>query len=158
MNHCATATAAACTFCRLITHEPEKILSGNERLVVIADKHRVAEHHYLVITRKHIRDVNELTSADASLVDEMDRIGQDYMRSQVGTDYFFNHFRGFHLPPRTSVDHLHMYFVYKASEVNDYNKWRFQEPSAGCGRPAGRFVTPMELSRRLRVHGRADAR
>jgi histidine triad (HIT) family protein len=63
-----------CLFCRIIAGEvPARILHEDERLVVIQDIHPQAPLHVLVIPRKHIATLNDLTAEDDALVGEMFR-------------------------------------------------------------------------------------
>ena len=65
---------ADCLFCRIVAHEiPARILYEDDALVVIQDINPQAPLHALVIPRRHIATVNELTSGDDELVGRMVR-------------------------------------------------------------------------------------
>jgi histidine triad (HIT) family protein len=65
---------ADCLFCRIVAREiPAKILYEDDALVVIQDINPQAPLHALVIPRRHIATINELTSADDELVGRMVR-------------------------------------------------------------------------------------
>jgi histidine triad (HIT) family protein len=63
-----------CLFCRIIAGEiPGKFLYQDERLVVLQDVNPQAPLHALVIPRKHVASLNELSPDDDGLVGEMVR-------------------------------------------------------------------------------------
>ena len=64
----------SCLFCRIIAGEiPGTFLYQDERLVVLQDINPQAPLHALVIPRKHIATLNDLTAEDDGLVGEMVR-------------------------------------------------------------------------------------
>ena len=63
-----------CLFCKIIAREiPSTIVYEDERLVVIQDINPKAPLHVLVLPRKHIATLNELTPAEDELIGEMTR-------------------------------------------------------------------------------------
>lgn len=61
-----------CVFCNIAQHKlPADIVLETDNIVVFKDIMPKAPVHLLVITKKHIPSVNELTSADGSLIAEM---------------------------------------------------------------------------------------
>jgi histidine triad (HIT) family protein len=64
----------SCLFCRIIAGEiPGTFLYQDERLVVLQDINPQAPLHALVIPRRHIATLNDLTAEDDGLVGEMVR-------------------------------------------------------------------------------------
>ena len=64
----------SCLFCRIIAGEiPGTFLYQDERLVVLQDINPQAPLHALVIPRKHVATLNDLTAEDDGLVGEMVR-------------------------------------------------------------------------------------
>ena len=62
----------SCLFCRIIAGErPARIVYEDERMVAIEDINPQAPMHVLVIPRRHIATLNDLTEADAELVGAM---------------------------------------------------------------------------------------
>ena len=58
-----------CIFCKIVSGEiPGKSVYEDERLIVLEDINPQAPHHYLVVPRKHIRTVLDLSTADNELV------------------------------------------------------------------------------------------
>ena len=64
----------SCLFCRIIAGEiPGTFLYQDDRLVVVQDINPQAPLHALVIPRKHIATLNDLSAEDDGLVGEMVR-------------------------------------------------------------------------------------
>jgi len=65
---------ADCLFCKIIAREiPATILYEDERVIVIQDVNPQAPLHALILPRKHIATLNELTPTDDVLIGEMTR-------------------------------------------------------------------------------------
>jgi histidine triad (HIT) family protein len=64
----------SCLFCRIIAGEiPGTFLYQDDRLVVLQDINPQAPLHALVVPRKHIATLNDLSAEDDKLVGEMVR-------------------------------------------------------------------------------------
>jgi histidine triad (HIT) family protein len=110
-----------CLFCKIAAKQiPAKILHEDDELFVIADINPQAPLHALVIPRKHVGTLNELTAGDDALVGKMMRraaavaTAQGYgdrgyravfnTNSEAGQTVFHIHLhvlggRAFHWPP-----------------------------------------------------------
>jgi histidine triad (HIT) family protein len=65
---------SACLFCRIVAGEiPATIVYQDDRLVAFKDINPQAPGHVLVIPRRHIPSLNDLTAQDDALVGEMIR-------------------------------------------------------------------------------------
>ena len=54
---------SGCVFCSIVSENAEnKILWQDEELAVIADHRPASDHHYLVLTKRHIPDVRSLVN------------------------------------------------------------------------------------------------
>jgi histidine triad (HIT) family protein len=63
-----------CLFCKIGAKEiPAKILHEDDELFVIADINPQAPLHALVVPRKHVSTLNDLSAADDALVGKMQR-------------------------------------------------------------------------------------
>ena len=61
-----------CIFCKIANHELDSdILFENDDLIVFADNHPVAPVHHLVIPKKHIKCLNEITEEDTELLGKL---------------------------------------------------------------------------------------
>ena len=101
-----------CLFCRIIAGErPARIVHQDERLVAIEDINPQAPVHVLVIPRKHIATLNDLTPEDEGLVGELVRcaasIARDRGIDQSGYRTVFNCNRG----AGQSVFHIHLHLL-----------------------------------------------
>jgi histidine triad (HIT) family protein len=84
-----------CLFCRIIAGQiPGTILYEDDRVVVLKDVNAQAPMHVLVVPRRHISTLNDLTGEDDALVGEMIRraaaIAADNGHSQGGYRTVFN--------------------------------------------------------------------
>lgn len=58
-----------CLFCKIASGEiPSKTIYSDDRIIVFEDIQPQAPHHLLIVPRKHIRTVLDLTTADNELV------------------------------------------------------------------------------------------
>jgi len=61
-----------CLFCKIINREiPAKIIYEDEEMIAFDDIYPKAPQHFLVIPKKHISTLNDLTDADAPLVGKL---------------------------------------------------------------------------------------
>ena len=100
-----------CIFCKIVNGEMStKFLYENDTLVVFKDINPVAPVHLLIVPRKHIRSINDLTEEDKKIMSETIMTGRDMAKqegvSESGYKLLFNVERGggqiiFHL-------HLHL--------------------------------------------------
>ena len=101
-----------CIFCQIIRGEkPADFVYQDESLVVFKDIRPHAPVHLLVVPRKHIRSVNDLTEEDTPIVSEMifkaKKIARDQEVSESGYKLLFNIERG----GGQVIFHLHMHLL-----------------------------------------------
>ena len=102
----------SCTFCQIIRGEkPTEFLYQDESLVVFKDIRPHAPVHLLIVPRKHIRSVNDLTGEDRGIISGMifraREIAKDQGISQSGYKLIFNVERG----GNQVIFHLHMHLL-----------------------------------------------
>ncbi|CAG9539874.1 unnamed protein product [Cercopithifilaria johnstoni] len=112
-----------CVFCNIIHGQCDKHLKASDNAVVIQDRSPHAPHHYLILSKLHINQASDLTVVDLPLVEEMDRLGRDYLRETLKergeADTVEGWLRmGFHWSIFISVRHLHMHLLYPTREMN----------------------------------------
>ncbi len=100
-----------CLFCNIIQGKTDtEFLYEDEVCVVFRDINPAAPVHLLIVPRKHIRSVNDLTGADTGIVGHLFMVARDMAKDQgvnaSGYRLFFNVEKGggqviFHL-------HLHL--------------------------------------------------
>jgi histidine triad (HIT) family protein len=103
--------ADECIFCNIVNeNDPEKIVYQTESLVVIKDINPAAPVHLLILPKKHIRAINQLTDEDRDIVADLilagRKMAEDNGIAESGYKLVFNVERGggqliFHL-------HLHL--------------------------------------------------
>jgi histidine triad (HIT) family protein len=74
-----------CVFCRIVGGKTKTdILHATPNLVVFRDHHPQAPVHLLIVPKRHIRSVNDLTPEDQPILSEMFFAGRD-MASRFNT-------------------------------------------------------------------------
>lgn len=101
-----------CLFCRIIAGEiPGSFLYQDDHLVVLRDINPQAPTHALVIPRRHIPTLNDLTPEDDALVGEMTRraaaIAREHGHSERGYRTVFNCNAG----AGQTVFHIHLHVL-----------------------------------------------
>ncbi len=101
-----------CIFCK-IAHEklPTEFLFTNDNLVVFKDIKPHAPVHLLIVPKRHIRSINDISSEDSLLIAEMMMVARD-MAEQAGVKesgykLLFNVERG----GGQVVFHLHLHLI-----------------------------------------------
>ena len=101
-----------CLFCKIASGETDtEFLYRNENLVVFKDIHPQAPVHLLIVPKKHIRSVNDLTDADRQIMAELMMIAQKMAKesgvSRSGYKVFINVERG----GGQLIFHLHVHLI-----------------------------------------------
>lgn len=101
-----------CRFCKIINGDTStQFLYENDTLVVFKDINPHAPVHLLIVPKKHIRSINDLTQDDKNIVSEMITIARDMAKkesiSSSGYKLFFNVERG----GGQLIFHLHLHLV-----------------------------------------------
>jgi len=101
-----------CLFCKIIAGEiPGTFVYQDDRLVVLKDINPQAPLHVLVIPRKHIASLNELTADDDALVGSLFRraaaLAREHGYDQRGYRAVFNTNR----EAGQTVFHLHLHVL-----------------------------------------------
>lgn len=101
-----------CIFCKIVNGEMStKFLYENDTLVVFKDINPVAPVHLLIVPRKHIRSINDLTEEDKKIVSETIMTGRDMAKqegvSESGYKLLFNVERG----GGQIIFHLHLHLI-----------------------------------------------
>ncbi|XP_029281208.1 histidine triad nucleotide-binding protein 3-like [Cottoperca gobio] len=107
-----------CPFCAIANNQTDtEILLSDDDLFCFRDMKPGATHHYLVVPRTHIDNCKSLQADDVPLVERMVEMGRSVLEKNKVMD--MNDFRmGFHLPPFSSVPHLHLHALAPASQMN----------------------------------------
>ena len=94
-----------------------RILTETKRLLAFVDVKPRAPFHGLVIPKEHIRSVLELET-EARLVHEISDVAHRLLQNHCPEAYRTgDYILCFHIPPFTSVDHLHLHVLAPASSM-----------------------------------------
>ncbi len=101
-----------CLFCRIINKEiPSKIVHEDDQAVAFEDINPQAPTHLLLVPRKHLAGLNDLTPADAALVGHLHLVAAELARrrgiAESGYRTVLNTGRG----AGQSVFHLHLHLL-----------------------------------------------
>ena len=101
-----------CIFCDIINGKMStKFLYENDTLVVFKDINPVAPVHLLIVPRKHIRSINDLTEEDKKIMSETIMTGRDMAKqegvSESGYKLIFNVEKG----GGQIIFHLHLHLI-----------------------------------------------
>jgi histidine triad (HIT) family protein len=101
-----------CLFCKISQGQTDTaMLYENDTLVVFRDIHPAAPIHLLIVPKKHIRSVNDLTDADQPILSEMIMVAKEMAVAQgvekSGYRIFINVERG----GGQVIFHLHLHLI-----------------------------------------------
>ena len=101
----------SCIFCKIIDRQlPATIIKETDDIIVIDNIAPKTPIHYLVIPKKHIKDINSLDNEDAFLVGNMVLIMKELSAGLQGSqDFRLVVNNG--LDAGQSVFHLHFHFL-----------------------------------------------
>ena len=96
-------------------------------LIVFQDIHPRATTHGLIIPKRFIESVFDLTPADVPLLEEMQAMAMSTLQTRHGGQDDDTIARGdynlcFHVPPFNSVDHLHLHVLAPQSSMRWYHR------------------------------------
>ena len=102
----------SCLFCRIASHElPSKMAHEDDRVVAIHDIHPQAPVHVLIIPKKHIGTLNDVSAEDASLIaymfDVARKLAEQHGVAQSGYRTVFN----VNADAGQTVFHLHLHVI-----------------------------------------------
>ncbi len=101
-----------CLFCKIINREiPTEFLYEDENYVVFKDINPAAPVHLLLIPKKHIRSINDITWDDEKLISGLFLIAKDMAKSQgvneSGYKLLFNVEKG----GGQEIFHVHLHLI-----------------------------------------------
>lgn len=100
-----------CVFCQIVSgQKPARFVSENENVVAFHDINPEAPVHLLVVPRKHIRSMNDITEEDRSVVADMFYVARDLakqMNTEKGYKLLLNVERG----GGQIIFHIHLHLI-----------------------------------------------
>jgi diadenosine tetraphosphate (Ap4A) HIT family hydrolase len=136
-------------------------LDETPNVLAFEDIHPRADLHALVIPKRYIPTVFDLTPDDLDLLEEMRDTALRVLRSNQPEAYRSGDFRlVFHVPPYNSVNHLHLHVLAPASKMRWFYTWiKYNPRTRWCtdwaavvhrlerGEPAVPYRRPASLKR-----------
>ncbi|XP_018550086.1 adenosine 5'-monophosphoramidase HINT3 [Lates calcarifer] len=136
-----------CPFCQIVNKQTDtEILLSDDQLVCFRDLKPGATHHYLIIPRRHIDNCKTLQGDDIPLVEQMQKMGRSILEKNEVCDQDDVRM-GFHLPPFSSVPHLHLHALAPASKMNFRSQLHY-------GPQSHWFITVDKVLSQLRLRGK----
>ncbi|XP_037605912.1 histidine triad nucleotide-binding protein 3-like [Sebastes umbrosus] len=136
-----------CPFCQIVTNQADtEVLLSDDELLCFRDTKPAATHHYLVVPRTHIDNCKCLQGEDIPLVERMVEMGRSILEKNKISN--LDDIRlGFHVPPFSSVPHLHLHILAPASQMDFKSQLRY-------GPQSHWFITVDKVLSQLRTRGK----
>ena len=99
-----------CPFCEIVTNYPEQILIENKNVYVILSNPRLMSGHFLVIPKRHVEKISELSVDERNDLFDMTIKMQEKVLKEIapGCD-ICEHYRPFIPDNAYKISHLHMH-------------------------------------------------
>ncbi|CAB0028156.1 unnamed protein product [Trichogramma brassicae] len=119
-----------CVFCKILQkEEPGTNIYEDEHVACIKDINPASTHHYLIIPKIHIINAKVMEKKDEEIYDKMvatvdiiiDRLGLEKTSTRTG----------FHWPPFTTVNHLHLHVISPVESMSFVKNMMFK-PNSYC--------------------------
>jgi histidine triad (HIT) family protein len=101
-----------CIFCQIVKKEiPAKIVREDDKLMVFEDIEPKAPVHLIIITKKHISSVLELTVEDKELVGEIFLVAQALAKEKGIAESGFRVLVNYGKDAGQTVNHIHFHLL-----------------------------------------------
>lgn len=101
-----------CLFCRIIAGEiPGAIVHDDERIVAFKDVNPQAPVHILIVPRRHISTLNDLSVEDDALVGEMVRVAAALAKANGHADGGYRTVFNCNANAGQTVFHIHLHLL-----------------------------------------------
>ena len=103
---------AECLFCRIVAGDiPANVVHRDEHLVAFTDINPQAPMHVLIVPRRHVASLNELTAADDPIVGEMVRLAAAIARTNGHADHGYRTVFNCNAAAGQTVFHIHLHVL-----------------------------------------------
>ena len=103
---------AECLFCRIVKGElPAQIVHETDSVIAFRDLHPQAPTHVLVIPRRHIATLNDLSADDAALMGEMMLAAQAVARQEGIAERGYRTVMNCNSDGGQTVFHIHLHLL-----------------------------------------------
>ena len=104
--------AVDCVFCKIVAGEiPGEILYQDEDVIAFCDINPVAPTHLLIVSKKHIPSLLDMTDADAPLIGHMTRVANQLAREHGVAESGYRLVINCGEQGGQVVPHLHMHLI-----------------------------------------------
>lgn len=101
-----------CIFCKIISGDiPANIIYSDDHVIAIDDLHPQAPHHKLIIPRKHIATLNDLTSEDTLLMGQMTQTARQLAQALGLAENGYRVIMNCNADGGQAVYHIHMHLL-----------------------------------------------
>ena len=102
----------ACIFCNIVHGKTDtEFLFETDEVVVFKDIHPHAPVHLLIVPRRHIRSINDLTDDDRDVVAELLMTGKEMARQQKVTQSGYKLLFNVEYGGGQRIFHLHLHLL-----------------------------------------------
>jgi len=124
----ATDFVDGCIFCKILKSEaPYESVYEDDDVLCIKDIKPASTHHYLILPKVHIPSAKDLKPDDEPLFDKIvDTV--EVVCAQQGLDLASVR-TGFHWPPFTTVNHLHLHVIAPVENIGFLQRVMFKPDS-----------------------------
>ncbi|OCH94802.1 HIT-like protein [Obba rivulosa] len=113
----ASSQGHICPFCTVARENGFNIVWEDNDFVAFEDRDPAAAHHLLVTPKRHLSSVKSLRRSDVDMLRKLEEIGHLVLDQRNVPTHLRRHvifaYRctplGFHIPPFSSVNHLHLH-------------------------------------------------
>jgi len=125
----STGEVVDCLFCRIQKREePATIVHEDDQFVVFKTIKPASHLHLLVTPREHIKNVHSLKGRQGiDLVNKLVEVGKVALGEHANDAQFC-----FHVPPLTSIDHIHLHAIADPSTMNFFGRKKYLQGTFYC--------------------------
>ena len=124
-----------------------ELLYSDEEYAVFRDHRPAAEHHFLVVPKRHHIKVSTLRVTDIPMIRRMEAIGLEVLTNRAGKTMVVEDAKiGFHWP-HCFINHLHLHMIAPASTLGLLNRVIFSSKFFGDVQTAIQYIEKKEAAK-----------
>jgi aprataxin len=130
----------------LAMNDPRQKVESDEETVVVRDEYPKARHHYLVIAKKDIQSIKDLTREDIPLLERMLAKGHEFKEKIKAKERKARVRLGYHAVP--SMRRIHMHVI-----SQDFDSPSMKRPKHWQSFTTERFIDAVDVIREIERKG-----